>query len=172
MMELTRERIGWVIVAAALLAGIFAYLFFFHPLLNKIRAKGSECRILEEELHVARNNVALLAKDRKEIPLVRREQVSLAIEELTRRGKNQGVSFISIAPRAVDSIGGTFSVLPIDLETESRYEALGAFLGVLDELETSLVKVRNFDLAPHPKDEAKIRANVTIDLYLSPEGSL
>ena len=95
------------------------------------------------------------------------------MEELTRQGKSGGINFVSLTPGAVeDTEGREYRILPIEMEIESTYEALGHFLGLLDEMEKSLLKVQSFNVVTKGEDPSKIHTRLTVYLYLAkgPQG--
>lgn len=159
----------WVAILAAmsLAAALALYLGLYAPLWKKLRLQGEETRALETEVAFARSQIAALKHQGQSRSLIREAEVSLAIEELTRRGKSEEINFTSIRQRPVEKTQGVpYHVLPLAIETESTYEALGSFLGSLDELESSLVTVRSFSIMAKPEKTSKLKASLTLALYL------
>jgi len=154
---------------AALSLGL--YLSLYRPLLGELRTEGARCRALESEVAQARALIAGAKTEGAKRNLISEEQISLAIEELTLEGRTEGINFVSIAPGSIRKPEGEgYRILPIELETESTYQALGEFLGWLDELKRSLMKVQAFNVTGKSEDASQLSGRLTVYLYLV-EGS-
>lgn len=163
--ELTRERlvIGIVIAIAVIILG--AYNVFYAPLIRELKTKHLEYKSTENEVLECRNSIESAGKGEK--VLTREENVSQAIDELTKRGKLNSINFISMSPKKIEKEKGTeHKVLPINMEIESAYEDLAAFLGSLDDLEKGLVKVKSFKIVPDKEDPSKLKTDLVVNMYL------
>jgi len=165
-MEMTRNRTLAASTAIACLALAALYLFIYQPLLRRIRIKAAECHSLEPQVLQARKNVSILAIKGHEKNFIGPDEIASAIEELTQRGRAKGVTFLSFTPRQVEKKEEGYQILPIDMEIESPYRAIGNFMGGLDTLEKCLVTVRRFDIVPLSDKADKIRTRLTVNLYL------
>lgn len=167
-MEWTKQRITIVISTFIGVAGLVLFFSLYLPLGRGLKIRGSECRILETEIGQAQEGLSLFRKNGRGKSLITEEEVSRAIDELTRQGKSLGINFISLTPRQAEkSEGSRFRIFPIEMETESTYEALGRFLGSLDELQKSLVTVGGFDVIPNEGNPSKLKAKLTVQMYLA-----
>lgn len=168
-MELTRERLTIIIAGATLVVLFGLYLFLYRPLISKCRQAGLECRGIEREVLLAREAItSFLNQNISEKHLISEEDVSLAIDELTKQGRSKGINFVSITPEQIKKAENyPCKVLPIEMKTESTYKELGIFLGSLDDLEKSLITVRNFSLTSDKKDPSKVETKLVINMYLS-----
>lgn len=168
-MEMTRERY-WVAIGAGVIFLLFGYyLFLYRPLALELGKKAKESREIENIVSSARVDTGSQVREGIERKLISEESVSAAIEELTAQGKMVGVSFLSISSRTRERAEGrAYSILPIEMELESSYEALGRFLGSLEELHKCLVTVRTFEAIPDSgTDAAKLKTKLTVNLYLA-----
>ena len=165
-MEMTKNRTIAVIAIMAILVIGSLHLFIYQPLLEKIQAKTAECHLLEPRLEQARKNVTILAVKGRENSFIEPDEIAPAIEALTQHGRAKGVTFLSITPRQVEKKEAGYQVLPIDMEIESSYQAMGNFLGGLDTLEKCLVTVRSFDIVPLSDKTDKIRTRLTVNMHL------
>lgn len=147
------------------------YLFFYAPLVRELKIHGSECKKTEAEVREARDLIARFKAKETEKTLIREAEVSLALEELTRQGNMAGINFVSVTPRSIEAVEGEdYRILPLEMEIESSYEALGRFLGLLDDLRGSLFKVRDFMVTAKSGDSSKLVTQLTLNLYLSEPG--
>jgi Tfp pilus assembly protein PilO len=168
-MELTKGRLIIVISTGLAIIALGLYLFLYSPLINKLRRAHSECRRLETEVLKAREAIASLRTKAPKGKLITEEDVSWAIEDLTKNGKLAKVNFISITPKQTEEAkqSTAYKILPIEIEMESAYEDLGIFLGLLDELESCIVTVINFNITPAEKGATKVKTKMVVNMYLS-----
>lgn len=166
-MELTKEKIIIAVVSGVIIIGFGLYLFLYGPLINKLRIAHLDCRMLEEEVLQVQNKTIILKTSETRKDFLPEEDVSLAIDELTKIGKSQGLNFISMIPEEIRESEVSFcKVLPITMEIESAYRSLGRFLGSLSELEKSLGVVSNFKITPVEKNPTMLKTKLSVDMYL------
>ncbi len=122
---------------------------------------------MEETLAVSRVEVESARKLQFNGPLLSRDEISRAMDEITKTGKTFNINFFSISLRDLEDIPDSASQrLPVFIESESEYKDFGLFLGALADLKESIVPVRNFKMT---RDEAilpLLRSKLVIDLYL------
>jgi len=165
--ELSKQKPVFVGGAAVVAAGLFFLLY--GPLLGKINTHRAECLKLEAETTQAREK-ALKARggEKQGKILVTEGAFSHVMEELTKRGNVERVNFISLTPgQAEQSSGSPYRLLPVKMETESSYEALGKFLGALDQMENGLVTLEALDVESNENESLKLKATLTVYLYLA-----
>lgn len=166
--EITPEKKIIAIIVAILISAIAIYVIFYAPLFEKLKIKFFEYRAAEDEVLQCRNIIESAGKVYSERTLPSEEDVSRSIDELAKHGKVKNVKFISISPKKVERKKGTqYKVLPVSMELESTYEGLGVFLGSLDDLEKTLVKVKSFDISHDKDDPTKFITDLEVEIYLS-----
>ena len=167
-MEMTRGKY-WIAAGSGAVLLLFGYyLFFYRPLTLELGKKARESREIENLVTAAHVHSLPAGHEGDEDKLISEESVSTAIEELTAQGKIMGINFLSIASRQREHAEGkAYSVLPIEMELESSYEALGRFLGSLEGLHRCLVTARTFESLPANNDPSKLKTRLTVNLYLS-----
>lgn len=167
--EMTKERIIMLASVGSALLILLVYLAVYAPLIRQLEKKHTGCRAAESAVLYARNVVDSAGGKAGGVrTLIAEKDVSRAINELTTHGKNIGVNFISISPKEITRLKDTqYNVLPIEMEVEAPSEKFSDFLGSLDELEKVLMTVKSFDITPDPEDRSKLKAKVTVDMYLS-----
>lgn len=146
--------------------GAVLYLRIYAPLLSRLHSRGDACRLAEAEVSEARDLITAFKAKEIEKTLIPESQVSEALEEVTRQGNQAGVTFLSVTPRSPEE-GDGCRVLPIEMELGSSYEALGQFLGDLDDLKGSLITVRDFSVTPKGADSAELAARLALNFYLT-----
>jgi Tfp pilus assembly protein PilO len=137
------------------------------PLMKELRKHYLECKSLEADVLDARNVITLVDKTYAERVLIKEKDISQAIDKLTRHGKLEGINFISINPKEIrKKADSRYKILPIEMEIESGYEQLGAFLGSLDDLEKGLIKVKSLYVVPNKEDPSRLMTDLVVDMYL------
>ena len=162
-----QNRLFLIIAGGIGLIGLCLYLFFYAPLMSQLKVLRFECRSVETEVSQVRNSTALFKARDTDKRLVPESEVSSTLEELTRQGNFSGINFSSVTPRSIEE--SEHRILPIEMELESSYESLGKFLGLLDDLEGNLVKVRDFNVTPKSDNPGNLVTRLTINLYLAEE---
>lgn len=166
--ELTQERLIIVIASAIAVIILLIYFIFYAPLVKKLKVSYRECKSCETEVFATRNIIESVSKTQEGKTLITEDDISLAIDELTRHGKSMGINFISIKPKEIiGKIESKYKVLPIEIEIESKDEQFSEFLGSLDELRKSLIRIKSFDLTPNKEDRTRLNAKIIVDMYLS-----
>lgn len=165
-MDIKRNH-QWIIILA-IFGGVALFFFvFIGPLRGRIRSVNHELRLVEEQLAVSRVDVESARKLQFNGPLLSRDEISRAMDEITKIGKAFNINFFSISPRDPEDIKDSASQrLPVFIESESEYKDFGLFLGALADLKESIVTIRSFKMT---RDEAilpQLRSKLVIDLYL------
>lgn len=162
------KRNHQLIIILAISSGVVVFfLVLMGPLWGRVRSSSHELRVVQEQLAVSRAEVESARKLQFNGPLLSREEISLAMDEITRTGKAFNINFFSISPQDPEDIkDSACQRLPVAIEAESEYKDLGLFIGALADLKESIVTIRNFRMV---RDEAilpRARSMMVIDLYL------
>ena len=146
---------------------LLGYGFVYQPLASQINLKKKEWQQLEGDLSAARGFIFRKDDLGRKGHLLSRQEISLAIDEITKMGKRQKINFISISPQEIQNVSdASYRRLPIELELEAEYKDLGSFFGSLRELHESFVTVKDFKIAKHETVYSILHAKVTIELYI------
>ena len=167
-MEITKERSIAIISAAVTIVLIGLYLILYRPFISQIKALASESKSIEHEVSQARGSLATLKAQDINKGIIGEADTAPAIEEITKQGKLNGITFISITPAEVKkSQHPQCRILPINMEVEGSYKELGIFLGTLDNLKKGLVTLKKFSIGSDEKNPQKLISNIIADLYIS-----
>ena len=166
-LELTKQRLVTIVSVAVTVALLGIYFILFRPLINKLKLLHLECRGLETGVLQARDAISSLKLKELKKELASEADVSLAIEELTKEGKARGINFISLTPKQIERQQASCKILPVDLELEASYVMLGDFLGKLDDLNRSLVRIRKLNIVSNKANPKISTARLSLDMYLS-----
>jgi len=170
--KLTKEKMALVIFLISAIGIVGIYFVVFAPLIKQTSETYLKCSTIEDEVLKVRSIIKAAGEIEGRRVLVTEEEVSYINDEFTRYGKSKGVDFISIDPGEIQKEKGSdYKVLPVEIEMESTYKQLGAFLGSLDDLEKGLVTVEGFSIVPDPDDATKLITELTVNIYLSGRGN-
>lgn len=167
-MNLTRERLGMLIISGGVIAFICLYLFLYRPLIKKLRVSSGECAVLEQQVRLMREKAPFLKNIEDKKKLVTEEDISIVIDEVTRKGKTNKIDFISITSGKTEEVKDgiyAYKRLLLEMETLSSYISLGRFLGALEKLERGVVTVNSFNITQDKNAPDKIRAKLMLDIY-------
>jgi Tfp pilus assembly protein PilO len=173
-MDIIKEKIAMITVSAAAAAALAVYLFVFAPMAEKIGAASNELAVYDARIAEA----CVIIKEAKKMDtkrvfvtekaFVTEERISAAIAELTEQKKLYDINFISITPGTPEKMDDPrFRALPIEIETESSYEKLGTFLGLLDNLEGGVVTIDSFKIKPSDAGPDTLNSELVLNLYIS-----
>ena len=164
-MKIGRNR---SIVAGAIgLIALGVYLLFYSPLMKELRKDYSEYGTISSELARARDYIESVKRVEVKSAILTGKDISFVIGELTKKGKAEGINFISMTPKEAERTKGQrYDILPIEMEINSDYGQIVAFLGSLDELESSLITVKEFTMEPDEKNPNKCMTNLVVNMHL------
>jgi Tfp pilus assembly protein PilO len=147
--------------------GVFIFLvicfFIYYSLLKEIKNASLEYKKLKKEVEGLYKTLSAEKGNRKK--LIKEEKISFFLKEIVKKGKGEGIEFISITPKKIEEIL-TYRVLPIEMWLESSYKSLGTFLGFLNSLE-EIIKVESFEISPLKNNPSKLKTNLLIKVYLA-----
>lgn len=167
-MVLTKEKRLVIIIGAAMLAVLITAIIISAPLVAEYRQAGHECGSVEKEVLLARETIGLLERKAEKKTLIPEKDISMVIDELTKRGRSNGINFTSIAPGKIENPAASgYKIIPIEVDLESTYKEMAVFLGLLEELERGLVTVRNINITDGGIETTKLNTKLVLNMYLS-----
>lgn len=154
-----------IINASIAIIVIAAYTVFCAQLSHRLKTKKAECAAVEKSLADSRKTVGLFGHTKSGPVMMAEKDMPIVIDELTKYGKGMGVNFQSIKPREVIKDAQPYKILPVEMRLEATDRQFSDFLGSLDGLKKSLIRVESFDIAPVERDKAVLSGTVVIDIY-------
>jgi len=155
-----------ILISGIVLAGIVFFLFI-QPLWARVSGVSQEARVLNDELSSVREALAQSSDFNKDRHPLSRGEVSVAINEIMEAGALLDIDFFATSPQQIQTLKGSkYPVLPIHLEMQSTYENFGVFLGALENLNKSIVTVRQFDIKRKPIILPEIIVELVLEIYL------
>ena len=109
-----------VIIISLIIASLslIVFLIFYVPLIYQLRDGRIKSDATENEVLECRSIIESLGNGSRH--LITEEDISQAIDELTKNGERKGINFISIEPSSTKK-EKKYKILPIGMELESSY---------------------------------------------------
>lgn len=166
--ELTGEKLIIALCATAVVITLIIYVVLYKPLMDKLNMSYTECKLCESRAADACRVIEVAGKVSGDRILVAEKDILFAMDELTKHGKAMGINFVSMKPgEVIEDKTAKYKILPVDMEIAAQDEQVSNFIGSLDDLKKVVIKVRSFDITPDEHDRAKVKARLTVDMYLS-----
>jgi Tfp pilus assembly protein PilO len=167
--ELNKKTI--ILVSGLAFAGM-GFFIFIMPLFSKVSTLSGEVKALDSELSMLREALDKGKRIKRTAGFLSRNEVSRAIEEMTRIGAGMNINFLSTSPQTIHTPEGAQQpVLPIRMEIQSEYKDLGIFLGALEHFEKSVVTVREFTVERNEAILPKVDTVIVVEIHLKAEES-
>ena len=179
--DLVKNRKTVILIIAGIV--IFLILFFvvLAPTRKEIAGKNKKWRELKIQLVAARNKIENFKVDKSAVEakaeelrrrLPSKSPTSVILEELTKKGKQLNVEFVSIAPRQLQQdivAKSKCKVVPINIDMKATYRDLGEYLGLIENLESSFATVKEFQAIKDERTFPKLTVNMRIYTYVLEE---
>jgi Tfp pilus assembly protein PilO len=178
-------------MAAPVICGIVIFLILFFvvlaPTRRELADKKKRWRELETLLLAGRNKLDNFKVDKPAVEakveelrrrLPSKSPTSAILEELTKKGRQLNIDFISIAPKPQESLPQLQQdvasmlkcrVLPISINMRATYKNLGEYLGLIENLESSFATVNEFQVTKDERIFPKLIINMNIYTYVLEE---
>ena len=162
--EMTKNAM--ILMVGIILSGLIVYLLI-RPASIKVNKVKQEVDVLNSELIGVREALRRGNTLDQERHLLKRNEVSVALNEILKAGADLNIEFLSTSPQQIQKLQKSkYPILPIKLEIQSTYEDLGLFFGVLEKLDKSIVTIREFSSEQRQEILPEIYTELTVDIYL------
>ena len=172
-----KENIGTfrklhILYACCAFSGLIILIFVYMPLMTKLHNAANRLREVQIELLNQRSIID--ASERSDIKgqMMQRNEVPLAITELTGKGRDIGLNFSSISPSQLkETTQAGIRKLPINFTIESEYKNVGQFLAYVEGFSRSIVEVESLSIRPREKNLPKLSVELVLNLYVEIESA-
>lgn len=157
------------------------YIFLAQPMLNKITDYTKE----EERIGTQLKNAEKFFRDKEELTneikdieekikffenrLPKKNDISQVLDDLIRIGKKTDITFISIEPKAVESLqiqqsSKIYLQIPIELKLMARYHDFALFVNNVENF-YQFMRVDNIQIKTADKDDLKHDITLTVSAF-------
>lgn len=166
--EFTKEKAVVAVSSAIAAVVLLVYFIFYAPLIRELMQKGAQSRLIEDQLQQAHELIGSAEKPPLKRALAAENDISQAQDELTKYCSLMGIAVSSMSPKEIiKGREAQTKILPIEMKIKAGDQQFAKFIGSLDRLKKSLIKVRGFDLSVDPEDKPKLKSNLLLDMYIS-----
>jgi len=160
------KKLRMLYVCSAL-AALIILLFAYCPLMSKLSTAAN--RLGEVQAELLNQQTAITASDNSNVKgqLIRQDGLSLAIAELTEKGRSLGLQFSSISQRPLQETSQAgIQKLPINFTIESEYKNVGMFLTYIEDTSGSITEVESLAIRPSEENPSKLSVELLLNLYV------
>ena len=168
----SKESIGpfrkrHILYVCCALSGLIILIFAYWPLMTKLHDAAKKLPEIETKLLNQRGAIASSENSDVKGRMMRQSEVSLAIAELTEKGRDLGLNFSSISPSRLQETTQTgIRKLPINFTIESEYKAVGQFLTYVEDFSDHIAEVEDLYICPSENDSTKLNVKIILNLYV------
>ncbi len=156
-----------VLCVCCALSGLVILLFAYWPLISKLHNSANRLNEVQTELLNQRSAIAALDNSNVKGQIIQQNDISLAIAELTEKGRSLGLQFSSIAQQPLQEITqADIQKLPISFTIESEYKNTGQFLTFIEEFSNSIVEVESLSIHPRKNNPPELSVELVLNLYV------
>jgi len=147
--------------------GLIILIFAYRPLMIKLHDAANRLHEVETKLLNQRGAIAASEKSDVKGEIMQRNEVPLAIAELTEKGRDLGLNFSSISPSQLqETIQASVRKLPINFTIESEYKNVGQFLAYVEGFSRSIVEIESLSIRPRESNLPKLSVELILNLYV------
>jgi len=162
----------YILYACCAFSGLIILIFAYWPLITKLHDAANRLHEVETELLNQRSTIAAWEKSDVKGQVMQRNEVPLAIAELTEKGRELGLNFSSITPRELlQTTQASIRKLPISFTIESEYKNVGQFLAYIEGFSRSIAEVESLSLRPRENNLPKLSVELVLNLYVEIENA-
>ena len=166
-----KESLGprklYMLYTCCALSGLIILLFAYWPLMSKLNNAANRLDEVQAKLLNQQSAIAALDNPNVKSRLMQRNEVPLAITELTEKGRSLGLQFNSIAQQALQETTQAGIVkLPISFTIESEYKTIGQFLASVEGFSRTITEVESLSIRPREKNPSKLSVKLVLNLYM------
>ncbi len=161
-----------ILCACCVLCGLIILIFVYRPLMIKLHDAAN--RLHEVETKVLNQRGAIVALEKSDVKgkMMQRNEVPLAIAELTEKGRDLGLNFSSISPKQLQgTTQASIRKLPISFTIESEYKNVGQFLAYVEGFSRTIAEVESLSIRPRENDPPKLSVELLLTLYVEIENT-
>jgi Tfp pilus assembly protein PilO len=156
-----------ILYACCAFSGLIVLIFLYRPLMFKLRDTANRLHEVETKVLNQRGAIAASKKSDVKGQMMQRNEVPLAIAELTKKGRELGLNFSSISPRQLqETTQASIRKLPINFTIESEYKDIGQFLAYVEGFSRTVAEVESLSIRPRKKNPPKLSVELVLNLYV------
>ncbi len=157
-----------IIYIFILVAVIIIFIFLYLPLLKDLDSLSIRYKQESKKLENIKQQIAT-SDNLKAKAITRQEEITQALDELTRKANSLDFKFDSLKQSEMAALGSDFMLMPISIESTCDFQAIGNFLGSLEDLEKSVVVVQKIKIETLKEALPNLKLSLELAMYVSNE---
>ncbi|MBC8392806.1 MAG: type 4a pilus biogenesis protein PilO [Deltaproteobacteria bacterium] len=155
------------LLAAGLMLVFFFLFFGYKPLIGELQGAANRLQEVETELSEQHQAIAALEKVDVKGKMIQQNEIPLAIDELTEKGREFGLRFTSISPSQLqETMQSGIWKLPISFVIESEYQNLGQFLDYIETSSRNIAALESLSINPKEENLSGLSVALVLNLYV------
>jgi len=155
-------------VLVGLLILAIAALSVCLPIVGAISKAREEKEAYDRELTFAREILAPKNTVKASAQLISTKKIVLAMDELTKLGKQHGLEIVSLKNAGVSNKKDDFyKGILFEVESSSSFKDLGMFLSSVKEMPDWIMDLDSLRISSDPADPSLVNAKITLTLFVS-----
>jgi len=161
-----------ILCVCCALFGLIILIFAYRPLMIKLHDAANRLREVQIELLDQHGAIAASEKSDVKGEIMQRNEVPLAIAELTDKGRELRLNFSSISPSQLQqTTQAGIQNLPLSFTIESEYKNVGQFLVYVEGFTRSVAEVESLTICPIENNLPKLSVELVLNLYVEVENA-
>ncbi len=161
------SKVLQILFTCCMLSGLIILIFGYRPLMAQLQGATNRLHEVETELLDRRSAIVALDKMNVKGEIIQKNEVPLAIDELTEKGRELGLRFSSISPSDLQQTTQTgIWKLPISFMIESEYKNLGQFLDYIEGSFRGIAVAESLSIHPKEDDFSRLSVELVLNLYV------
>ena len=157
----------YILCACFVISGLIILIFAYIPLMIKLHNAANRLHEVQVKLLNQRSAITAMEKSNVKGEMIQRNEVPLAIDELTEKGRALGLNFSSIAPQKLqETTQANIRKLPISFTIESEYKDIGQLLTYVEEFPRGIVEVESLSIRPREDNLPELSVELVLNLYV------
>ncbi|MEW6008540.1 MAG: type 4a pilus biogenesis protein PilO [Candidatus Omnitrophota bacterium] len=153
------------LLALSVLIFIISIIYICVPLLKNLNAVSKLYRREQLEFDRIQKEASLL-DNVKAKNFTDSEHIPAALEELTRKANELGIKFDAVKQRGLVFLDGNYKILPLSIESTCDFQALGNFLGNLENLKESVTVVDKLEITREKEILPNLKVVLELGMYI------
>ena len=156
-----------ILIACCVLPCLVFIIFGHRPLIEKLKDASNRLQEAKTELSEQHRAIAALKKIDVKGKMIQQNEIPLAIDELTEKGREFGLQFSSISPSQLrETTQPGIWKLPVSFIIESEYKNLGQFLDYIETSPRNIAVAESLSINPKGENLSRLSVGLVVNLYV------
>jgi len=157
----------YILCACCVLSALLILTFVYRPLMGRLHDASNKLQEVETELLNQQSTIAASNALGIKGKIVQQNEIPLAIDALTEKGKELGLQFRAISPSELQqTTQASIWKLPVSFAIESEYKNMGQFLDYIEGASPVIAETESLSLRSERGNQSKLSTELTLNLYV------